>query len=89
MQRLKIIVSGDVQGVGYRWRCYELAKRYNLTGYAKNLKDKTVEVVVEGDERFVEEFKSHLPNMPGYTEKVDEIESTEIEKTNHEKFEIM
>jgi acylphosphatase len=88
MQRLKIVVTGDVQGVGYRARCWELASRYGLTGYAKNLPDTSVEVCVEGDEKSVEEFKSHLPNMPGYAEKVDEVESIKVENRLFKSFTI-
>ncbi len=85
MRRVKILVSGDVQGVGYRARCWELANRYGLTGYAKNLSDGSVEVCIEGDEQAMEDFKSHLPNMPGYTEKVEE-ESVEIKSRQYKNF---
>ena len=88
MQRLKITVIGDVQGVGYRARCWELAERYGLTGYAKNMPDGRVEVCIEGDKKAVEDFKSHLPNMPGYTESIHE-ESTEIKDRQYNSFSII
>ncbi|MBE3602407.1 acylphosphatase [bacterium] len=46
--RLRLIVSGRVQGVFFRAAARERARTLNLRGYAKNLSDGTVEIVVEG-----------------------------------------
>ncbi|MFB6490311.1 MAG: SelD-related putative sulfur metabolism protein [Thermoproteus sp. AZ2] len=47
--RAKIVFEGEVQGVGFRPLARAKAKALGLYGYAKNLPDGRVEVVVEGD----------------------------------------
>lgn len=51
-----IIVSGLVQGVGYRYFVHRKAKDYNLKGYVRNLYSDEVEVVVEGDKAVILDF---------------------------------
>jgi acylphosphatase len=53
--RARVLVSGDVQGVGFRQATIEEAERLGgLTGTVKNLVDGRVEVVVEGERGKVE-----------------------------------
>jgi acylphosphatase len=51
--RLRILVSGLVQGVGFRYSTVELGQRLGLRGWARNLPDGRVEVVAEGSEEGV------------------------------------
>lgn len=51
MERLQAIVHGRVQGVGYRYYVLQTARELNLVGWVRNLPDKTVEVVAEGNRR--------------------------------------
>ena len=53
-------VEGRVQGVGFRPMARARAKALSLVGYAKNLPDGRVEVVVEGDEERVRKFVEEL-----------------------------
>jgi len=56
MYRVHLIISGDVQGVGYRsWACKE-AKNRHLVGWVKNREDEAVEMVVEGVKSDLEDF---------------------------------
>ena len=48
MKRYYILYSGQVQGVGFRWRLMQIAKKYNLTGYVRNLSNGNVETEVQG-----------------------------------------
>jgi len=48
MQRLHIIVSGDVQGVFFRAGAQGEGKRLGLTGWVRNAEDGSVEVLAEG-----------------------------------------
>ena len=43
-----IIFKGSVQGVGFRYTSRRIAKKYDLTGYVKNLSDGTVEMLIQG-----------------------------------------
>ena len=42
--------SGHVQGVGFRYTVRQLATRYPISGYVRNLSDGRVELVMEGAE---------------------------------------
>jgi len=63
--RMKIVVHGVVQGVGFRYYTYRLANKLALQGYVTNRKDGTIEVVAEGDKpkllRLVEELRIGPP----------------------------
>ncbi len=54
--RAEILVSGFVQGVGFRYFVQRNALALGLTGYAKNLFTGEVLVEVEGEEYLVEEL---------------------------------
>ncbi len=53
-------VYGHVQGVGFRYTCLEQARRLHLTGYAKNKSDGSVEIVLQGEQKFIAEFQQNL-----------------------------
>jgi len=48
--RIRIFVTGKVQGVFFRQALKVMAKKNNIFGWVKNLKDGRVEAVLEGDE---------------------------------------
>ena len=45
----RFVISGRVQGVGFRWFTKDVASREGVTGYVRNLPDGRVEALVEGD----------------------------------------
>lgn len=49
--RKHILVSGRVQGVGFRYRTYYLAQNLGLTGWVQNLDDGRVEMELQGKEK--------------------------------------
>jgi acylphosphatase len=67
------LVSGDVQGVGYRWFVQGLASAAAVAGSARNLPDGRVEVVLEGAEDDVAAVLGALdgPDAPGSVSGVD------------------
>ena len=46
--RLHLVISGRVQGVGFRFSAYDEAKDLALAGWVRNLPNGNVEIVAEG-----------------------------------------
>lgn len=66
-KRAEFTVTGFVQGVGYRYYVYRWANQLNLKGYARNLYDGNVQVVVEGDSSMIEELHKQLRIGPSHS----------------------
>ena len=64
MVKAEIIVTGLVQGVGYRYFVSRKAAELNLLGYTKNQYDGTVLTVVEGEKYLIEDFYKELKIGP-------------------------
>ena len=62
--RKRVVVSGRVQGVGFRFFTYRLAESYRVTGCVRNLPDGKVEIVAEGDRDQVETFLERAARGP-------------------------
>lgn len=77
----KFIISGLVQGVGFRFFTQRAAARHQVLGYVRNLLDGRVEALAEGDEKSVEDFKNDLTAGPTYS-RVEEIEEIVLEPSN-------
>ncbi len=60
----KFQVSGLVQGVGFRYQTCHQGLKLGLTGYAKNLNNGDVEVVVSGAPLNIEQFAEWLKKGP-------------------------
>ena len=73
-------ISGQVQGVGFRYFAQRSAARHQVRGYIKNLPDGRVEALAEGPERSVREFGHDLAAGPAYS-KVLGVEETVLEPT--------
>jgi acylphosphatase len=71
--RVVAVVSGRVQGVGYRWFVRELAEGSGVSGSARNLPDGRVEVVAEGPDEAVRTLIAALDgrDAPGRVARVD------------------
>jgi len=68
----KIIFTGRVQGVGFRWTVTRIASGYDVTGYVKNRSDGTVEVVAQGNGKAVDAFVDEIAEtMKRYISRVD------------------
>ena len=51
---VQVLVSGRVQGVGYRDAMCSQAERHGVRGWVRNRRDGTVEAVLQGDTAAVE-----------------------------------
>ena len=64
LSRVHVIVSGVVQGVGYRYFACSEARHRGLTGWVRNRSDGAVELVAEGEDGLVREFVGELNRGP-------------------------
>lgn len=65
MHSYRFLVSGRVQGVGFRFACMEKAVALGLSGWTRNRADGCVEGQVDGDEmRLLEKFRVFLQEGP-------------------------
>ena len=64
MKAKRYLVSGIVQGVGYRYFALTSAIKLGLRGYVTNLYDGRVEAYAIGDEKTLELFKIYLEKGP-------------------------
>lgn len=80
-KRLYCLVSGLVQGVGYRFFARRYAKMLNICGYAKNLWDGKVEVVGEGEKDDLLKFLDILKKGPPSSD-VKKVDAKWEEKTD-------
>jgi acylphosphatase len=55
-KRVRLLVTGKVQGVAFRAHTREIARSLGLTGWVRNLPDGRVEALAEGDEKSLESF---------------------------------
>ncbi len=60
----RAVVSGRVQGVGFRFFAERAARQAGVKGWVRNRHDGTVETVVEGEEAAVEGYLERLRRGP-------------------------
>lgn len=64
VKRVHAILKGKVQGVNYREFTRREAGALDISGFIRNLKDGTVEIVAEGEERKLKEFERRFRKGP-------------------------
>jgi acylphosphatase len=87
MIRRRVIVSGRVQGVWFRDSCRTEARRLRVSGWARNLSDGRVEVVLEGGPDAVNEMANWCQHGPPHAD-VTSIEVIEEDVTGEEGFRV-
>jgi len=83
--RITALISGTVQGVGYRRFAQLRAENLRLAGYTNNLDDGRVEVIAEGLKSDLEQLLHQLGKGSTHS-KVSSIEATWAESTGLEGF---
>jgi len=64
VKRVRAIIRGDVQGVGFRAATAHEARRANVAGWVRNLRDGSVEVEAEGPAQAVDALIRWLRRGP-------------------------
>lgn len=96
MIRVKMIVSGKVQGVGYRAFVALIARRLNIKGTVMNLEDGRVEIECEAKNKEILDAFISLINRKAKeddlfspdVERIDVVSEEEIKKCKFKRFEI-
>lgn len=63
-KRILCTLTGNIQGVGFRWSARERALDLGVTGYVRNLDNGRVEIVAEGREQALEAFQAFCYRGP-------------------------
>jgi acylphosphatase len=74
------LVSGRVQGVGFRYHVWRAALQYGVQGDVRNLRDGRVEVRAAGATGDLERLLGEIRCGPAGA-RVDQVESLELEPT--------
>ncbi len=78
IRKVKILVSGRVQGVYFRLFTQNKAKHFAIKGSAKNLPDGRVEIIAEAENLAIEKFIKWCHKGP-ITARVDRVEIAELQ----------
>lgn len=76
----RFIISGFVQGVGFRYFVLRAAARHQVLGTVRNLPDGRVEVMAEGERDAMDEFKKDLATGPTLAQVAD-LQETDLPVT--------
>lgn len=79
MRSVKIVVSGRVQGVGFRAFLAEEARRQSISGWARNLADGRLEVLAHGADPAVDAMIAACRSGPAGAD-VSGVETSDAEK---------
>ena len=86
---MHLLVSGKVQGVFFRQALKVVAKKNNVSGWVRNLNDRRVEAVLEGDSKSINSVIKWARIGPANSQ-VDDVEvSNEEFKNEFSTFEVL
>ena len=78
MKKIRLLLSGKVQGVFFRDFAKQNANKLGVYGYAKNLTNGELEIVARGEERKLEEFTKLCQRGPMFA-RVEGVKKEELE----------
>lgn len=87
MTARRAVVSGRVQGVGFRFFAERAARELGVRGWVRNLPDGSVETVAEGDDNAVSRYLARLEEGPRAS-RVDTVSVDELAPQGFPAFEI-
>lgn len=86
--RAHVFISGNVQGVGFRYFVKRNARRLGLKGFVKNTPDGQVEAVFEGNKKTIDQIINQCRKGPFLSSVSDLAIIEEDEKGDFEIFEV-
>ena len=87
MTARRAVVSGRVQGVGFRFFALNAAKKAGVLGWVRNLPDGRVETIVEGSDDAVEKYLAEIRKGP-FGSRVSDVAVEDRQPGNFASFEI-
>jgi acylphosphatase len=66
IERRRVLYTGRVQGVGFRYTAHRLAQGFSVSGFVRNLTDGNVELLVEGEPARVKGFLEAIKSEMGH-----------------------
>lgn len=75
----QIIFTGKVQGVGFRATTLSIARRHAVTGFVRNLPDRTVELVAQGKPAAINDFVAEVAS--NFRRNIHHIDRRPVENT--------
>ena len=88
MATIRYIVSGRVQGVGFRWFARQAAEAFDIAGSVRNREDGTVEILASGSAENLRSFREQIEIGPR-SSRVDRIVAEEQAETRFQRFSIL
>ena len=86
--RLRVRVTGRVQGVGFRDFVRRLARGLGLSGYVRNEPDGSVTAEVEGEPATAQAFVASLRERPPHFARIDHLDVQEVNPTGESGFRV-
>ncbi len=72
----RLVFIGCVQGVGFRYTVHRMAGRYDISGFVRNLPDRSVEMFAQGSLSDVQQYIDEI--LEYYGRSIREVKVTEI-----------
>ncbi len=80
-------MTGEVQGVGFRWSAQGEAERLGVVGRVRNRTDGAVEIVAQGERSAMDAFAAWLEQGPRFA-RVTDVDAEPIDAFDADTFEI-
>ncbi|HWI31869.1 MAG TPA: acylphosphatase [Microbacterium sp.] len=87
MRRVHVVVTGDVQGVGYRYTLRLIAVEAGVAGWVRNRRDGAVEAEIEGAPAQLDQVLAWMAEGPPGS-RVDDARVTDAAPTGERGFEV-
>jgi len=88
VKRVRAVVSGRVQGVGFRYACEDVARDHGISGWVRNLPDGRVEAEFEGLDADVDALITWCRQGPPMAW-VDSVEVSSLASTGESGFRVL
>jgi acylphosphatase len=87
LKRIRIIVTGRVQGVSYRHSARTMARYHGIRGFVKNRSDGSVYMEAEGESEALGNFVQWCRKGPDFA-RVEKVETEEMPVRNDRVFDV-